>query len=90
MASGPFTVAEVKKGEFVRMERNPNWHGKQPAMDEVIFRIFSNAEAQYQALKTGEIDAVDEVPAEIFTTLDPNGQHRAHRRATRATSPSWR
>ena len=53
VASGPFRVAEVKKGEFVRMERNPNWHGKQPAMDEVIFRIFSNAEAQYQALKTG-------------------------------------
>jgi len=73
VASGPFKVAEVKKGEFVRMERNPNWHGKQPAMDEVIFRIFSNAEAQYQALKTGEIDAVDEVPAEIFTTLDPKG-----------------
>ena len=74
VASGPFKVAEVKKGEFVRMERNPNWHGKKPAMDEVIFRIFSNAEAQYQALKTGEIDAVDEIPAEIFTTLDPKGK----------------
>ena len=73
VASGPFKVAEVKKGEFVRMERNPNWHGTQPAMDEVIFRIFSNAEAQYQALKTGEIDAVDEIPAEIFTTLEPDG-----------------
>ena len=80
VGSGPFTVTEVKKGEFVRMERNPNWHGKKPAMDEVIFRIFANAEAQYQALKTGELDAVDDVPIEIFTTLDPNGQHRSDRR----------
>src|SRR5262245_1210981 len=74
VASGPFRVAEVKKGQFVRMERNPNWHGKQPVMDEVIFRIFANAEAQYQALNTGEIDAVKEIPPEIFTKLDPKGK----------------
>ena len=73
VGSGPFTVTEVKKGEFVRMAQNPNWHGKKPAMDEVIFRIYANSEAQYQALKTGELDAVDDVPIEIFTTLDPKG-----------------
>ena len=73
VASGPFRVAEVKKGEYVRMEKNPNWHGKEPAMDEVVFRIFANAEAQFQALKTGEIDAVDDVPPKVFASLDPNG-----------------
>ena len=73
VGSGPFTVTEVKKGEFVRMAQNPNWHGKKPAMDEVIFRIYANSEAQFQALKTGELDAVDDVPIEIFTTLDPKG-----------------
>jgi len=73
VGSGPFTVSEVKKGEFVRMEKNPNWWGQEPVMDEVIFRIFSNAEAQYQALKTGELDAVDDMPPQVFTTLDPDG-----------------
>ncbi len=71
VGSGPFTVSEVKKGEFIRMEKNPNWYGQEPAMDEVVFRIFANAEAQFQALKAGEIDAVDDMPPQIFTTLDP-------------------
>jgi peptide/nickel transport system substrate-binding protein len=68
-ASGPFMVKEVKKGEFVRMVRNPNWYGPKPAMDEVVFRIFDSDEAQFQALKTGEIDAVDAVPVKVFPTL---------------------
>ena len=73
VGSGPFTVTEVKKGEFVRMAKNPSWWGQEPAMDEVIFRIYADAAAQYEALNAGELDAVDEIPAQIFTTLDPDG-----------------
>ena len=43
--------------------RNPNWYGKKPAMDEVIFRFYADANAEFQALKSGEIDAVDGVPS---------------------------
>jgi peptide/nickel transport system substrate-binding protein len=70
VGSGPFTVSEVKKGEFVRMARNPNWYGKKPVMDEVVFRIFDNTEAQYQALNSGEIDAIDDTPVKVFPTLE--------------------
>jgi peptide/nickel transport system substrate-binding protein len=73
VGSGPFTVSDVRKGELVRMAKNPNWYGQEPAMDEVIFRIFDTVEGQYQALKTGEIDAVDDVPVEIFVGLDGSG-----------------
>ena len=88
VASGPFKVAEVKKGEFVRMERNPNWHGKQPAMDEVIFRIFSNAEAQYQALKTGRDRRRGRGPGRDLHHPRPERGRSRPSRATRATSPS--
>jgi peptide/nickel transport system substrate-binding protein len=70
VGSGPFTVAEYRSSEFVRMERNPNWWGPEPAMDQVIIRIFESSEAQYQALVAGEVDAIDEVPEEIFETLE--------------------
>jgi peptide/nickel transport system substrate-binding protein len=73
VGSGPFTVTEVRKGEFIRMAKNPNWYGKEPAMDEVVFRIFADSSAQYEALNAGELDAVDDIPAQIFTTLDPDG-----------------
>ena len=69
IGGGPFKLGEVKKGEFARLERNPNWWGKKPAMDEVILRHYADANAQFQALKSGEIDAVDGVPVNEFAAI---------------------
>jgi peptide/nickel transport system substrate-binding protein len=69
VSGGPFQIVERKEGEFVRLERNPNWFGKEPAIDQVIFRTFETAEAQYNALKAGDLDAIDDVPAKIFVSV---------------------
>ncbi len=69
IGGGPFMLGEVQK-EFTRLVRNPNWYGKKPAMDEVILRFFADSNAQFQALKSGEIDAVDGVPEQSYATLD--------------------
>lgn len=69
VAGGPFRIVERREGEFVRLERNPNWYGTEPAMDEVIFRIFASAEAQYNALRAGDLDAVDDVPEQIYPSI---------------------
>jgi peptide/nickel transport system substrate-binding protein len=70
VGSGPFTITELSKGELVRMEKNPSWYGQEPVMDEVVFRIFQTLEAQASALQAGEIDAVDELPVELYDTID--------------------
>ena len=80
LGGGPFMLDEVKKGEFVRLVRNPNWYGKKPAMDEVIFRFYADDNAQFQALKSGEIDAVDEVPEQTFSTIKDGDNIAAHQR----------
>ncbi|HEY4609224.1 MAG TPA: ABC transporter substrate-binding protein, partial [Ilumatobacteraceae bacterium] len=54
---------------FTRLVRNPNWYGKKPAMDEVIFRFYADANAEFQALKSGEIDALDGVPEQSYASL---------------------
>ncbi len=69
VAGGPFRIVERREGEFVRLEQNPNWYGQEPAMDQVIFQIFENPEAQYNALRAGDLDAVDEVPAQIYPSI---------------------
>jgi peptide/nickel transport system substrate-binding protein len=69
VSGGPFQIVERKEGEFVRLVQNPNWFGKKPAMDQLIFRTFETAEAQYNALKAGDLDAVDDVPGKIFATI---------------------
>jgi peptide/nickel transport system substrate-binding protein len=70
VASGPFTLTEWKKGQFWRMEANPNFWRGQPAVDEVVFRIFRNADAMVAALESGEIDAAHNVPASAFPELE--------------------
>ena len=72
IGGGPFMLSE-KQTEFTRLVRNPNWFGKKPAMDEVIFRFYADANAQFQALKGGEIDALDGVPEQSYATLKDSG-----------------
>lgn len=70
VASGPFSLAEWKKGQYWRMTANPNyWRGQVP-IDEVVFRVFRNADAMVAALRSGEIDAAHNVPESSFSQLE--------------------
>jgi len=55
--SGPFTVTEWKSGSYLRMERNPYYWGKRPAIDEIVYRIYTNPETMSADLEAGTIDA---------------------------------
>ncbi len=69
VGSGPFTLDEFKRGQYVRMTANPNfWEGERP-IDEVVFRIFNNPDAMVAALEKGEIDAAHNVPSQAFERL---------------------
>jgi peptide/nickel transport system substrate-binding protein len=70
VGSGPFTLTEWKKGQFWRMEANPNFWRGQVAVDEVVFRVFRNADAMVAALRSGELDAAHNVPASSFPDLE--------------------
>ena len=59
---GPFVMKEWKNGEFWRMEANDSFWGGRPKFDELVFRVFTNADALVAALKQGEIDASGDVP----------------------------
>ena len=69
VGSGPFTLAEFKKGQFARFKANPNYFGEKPAIDEVVIRVFNNGDAMVAALRTGEIDFVQNVPETAFLGL---------------------
>ncbi len=69
VGSGPFVLAENKPGQFWRMVANENYWGGKPAIDEVVFRVFSNADAMVSALEQGELDAAMAVPGSAFERL---------------------
>jgi peptide/nickel transport system substrate-binding protein len=69
VGSGPFTIAEYKVGEYVRMIRNPYWTGATPHVDEIVYQIFKNEDALSQALKAGEVDFGYFTSANIYNSL---------------------
>ena len=69
VGSGPFTLGEFKRGQYVKMKVNPSfWEGRRP-IDEIVFRIFNNPDAMIAALEKGEIDAAHNVPSQAFNRL---------------------
>jgi peptide/nickel transport system substrate-binding protein len=69
VGSGPWTLDEFKRGQYVRMKANPNfWEGQRP-IDEIVFRIFNNPDAMVAALERGEVDVVHNVPSQAMERL---------------------
>jgi peptide/nickel transport system substrate-binding protein len=69
VGSGAFKLEERKTGQFVRLSANKSWWGGAPKIDEVVFRVFNNADAEIQALRKGETDFADQLDAAPFNSL---------------------
>jgi peptide/nickel transport system substrate-binding protein len=69
VGSGPFQVVEFKKGRYVRLVRNPDYWGRQPAVDEIIFETYQNPDTMTQDLKLGTLDAAWGLPQAQFAQL---------------------
>lgn len=72
VGSGPFVLDQFEKGQFARFRANPNYHGGRPAIDTVVLRKFNNPDAMVAALRTGEIDAAQDLPGAAFRELANN------------------
>lgn len=69
VGSGPFTLKEWTPGQGWTMVANPNyWQGK-PAIDQIVFQVFTDGAAMVTALENGELDAANDIPAEQFASL---------------------
>ncbi|MBI3167531.1 MAG: ABC transporter substrate-binding protein [Chloroflexi bacterium] len=62
IGSGPFKMAEYVQNEFVRLTANKDHFLTPPKVDEVIFQTFENQDALVQAIKTGQVDMITEMP----------------------------
>ena len=76
VGSGPFLVTEFKKGVYVKMERNADYWGAAPAVDEIIFQAYSDGETMTQDVKIGVLDGAQGIPVALYKTMqgDPRLQ----------------
>jgi peptide/nickel transport system substrate-binding protein len=70
VGSGPFVLEKFEKGQFARFRANPYYWGGKPAVDKVVLRKFNNPDAMVAALKTGELDAAEDLPTSGFNQLE--------------------
>src|SRR3954451_12429541 len=69
VGAGPFNLVKYKKDSIALFKRNKSFYGPKPQADGFGLRMFSNDDALVTALKAGEIDAIEDVPATAIKTL---------------------
>ena len=63
LGTGPYRVAEWKSGEFIRLERVPEyWRSGLPAIRQILFKFIPNTNTRINQLKSGEVHLVAMFP----------------------------
>lgn len=59
VGTGPFKLAEWKRGDFLRLTRNEDyWEQGKPYLDQVYAKVISQASSRLQALRAGEVQYI--------------------------------
>jgi peptide/nickel transport system substrate-binding protein len=69
VGSGPFKLVGYEQNAFVHLAANPDYFGEKARVDEIIFQNFLNADTLVQALQTGQVDLITELPKTAIPTL---------------------
>ena len=69
VGSGPFILSSWTPGQSFVMTRNPYYWGPTPSLDRIEYNVYTNQEAMIQALKNGEIDAIDGLQPSLINSV---------------------
>jgi peptide/nickel transport system substrate-binding protein len=73
VGGGPFIMTEYRKNDIALFEKNPNYYGTQPHIDGFGLQFFRDEDAMVTALKTDQLDAINEIPPTSVDTLRSAG-----------------
>ena len=77
VGTGPYRLVEWSVGSQLTIERNADWWGNQPAATKIVYVLYGNEDIMGQALKSGDIDIITEVPPTIWDGLSGAEQVKA-------------
>lgn len=67
IGTGPFKLAEWQRGSYIKLEKNPDYHGEgEPHLDEITFLILPDAGARAVALEQGQVQQAQFFDIELF------------------------
>ena len=75
VTSGPFTLADMQPGQYLRLVRNPHFWGRDaagvalPYAPSVRIEVLQNREAEVARFGRGEYDLIDSLPPDYYSLL---------------------
>lgn len=70
VTDGPFKVTDWKHGDYIVLEKNPNyWDAKNVKLEKLKLTMITNENTALTAYKTGQIDVTSLIPAAQLPTL---------------------
>jgi len=63
VGTGPFRFLRWRRGDSITLERNPDFRGEPPKLDQVTFKFITDPTAAFAALMAGDVDAFSNYPA---------------------------
>ncbi len=73
VGTGPYRFVTWDRGQQIVLTRNEDYWGEKPAIQNVIYRIMKETSARVIALKTGEVDVINGVDANVIKEIKANG-----------------
>jgi peptide/nickel transport system substrate-binding protein len=59
ISDGPFLLTKFDRGAGITLVKNPRgWYGKPAKLGSIVFRFITNTNAEIQAIRSGEVDAI--------------------------------
>lgn len=82
VGTGPWILAESKKGEYDVFVRNERYWGQKPALEKITVKVLPDPESRVIALQTGQIDLIygagghsaAQIGLEAFVRLEREGR----------------
>jgi len=68
IGTGPYKIVEYVEDEHMIVEANENYYRGKPVIDRIVIQQYATEDAMVQALLSGEVDLIDEVP---LTAVQP-------------------
>lgn len=73
VGAGPFKVANHVPNGQIEYEANENyWNEGQPYLDKITVKVIPDANSQINALKSGQVDFVPGIQAQMISSLEKN------------------
>jgi len=70
IGSGPYKFSQWQKGASLTLTRNPAWWGSPlPSPASITWVLYGNGDVMGQALRSGEVDIIPQVPPTVFDGL---------------------